>query len=152
MAFVPGASLPCSRTECRPAVCGLRMNVNEDVPKVSRRAALAAAVSAVAAGLVVPLAAQADIDYANVGYLGGGDQIDVNNANVRAYLKYPGFYPTLAGLIVSNGPYKSVDEISKLPGITSTMKDTLEKYKNNLVALEPAPEYEIDKLNNGLYK
>lgn len=61
-------------------------------------------------------------------------------------------YPSLASLIVTNGPFKSTDEIAQLPGITPAMKETLEKYKDNLVALEPAPEYELDKLNNGLYR
>jgi photosystem II PsbU protein len=128
------------------------MSVDENASKLTRRAALAAAVSAVAAGLVAPLASRADIEYANVGFLGGSDIIDVNNANVRAYLKLPGFYPSLAGIIASNGPYESVDDISKLPGVTAAMKEALTKYKGNLVALEPSPQYEIDKLNNGLYK
>lgn len=61
-------------------------------------------------------------------------------------------YPNLASLIVTNGPFKNTGEIAKLPGITPAMKETLSKYADNLVALEPAPEYELDKHNNGLYK
>lgn len=149
MAFVSGAAPLTARRAAR-ATC--RMSADDSPPaarSVSRRAALLAGLAA-AAGVAAP--ALAEIEYANVGFLGGGDVIDVNNANVRVYAKYPGMYPTLAGLIVSNGPFKSVDEIYKLPGITASMKSTLDKYKDNLTALEPTPEYELDKINNGLYR
>jgi photosystem II PsbU protein len=151
-AFVTAAALPTSRAASQPSVCNVRMSAADETPVISRRAVITAAVSAVAAALIAPVASLANIEYANVGYLGGGDQIDVNNANVRAYLKLPGFYPTLAGMIVKNAPYKSTDEIAKIPGITETMKATLVKYKDNLVALEPAPEYQIDMYSNGLYR
>jgi photosystem II PsbU protein len=151
MAFVTGSALPVTRAASQPSVCSVRMSADE-TPRVTRRAAMTAAVAAAAAALIAPVASQANIEYANVGYLGGGDQIDVNNANVRAYLKIPGFYPGLAGLIVKNAPYKSTDEINKIPELTETMKATLVKYKENLVALEPAPEYQIDMYSNGLYR
>ncbi|CAN0478056.1 unnamed protein product, partial [Ectocarpus sp. 12 AP-2014] len=34
--------------------------------------------------------ALAEVDNPVVPFLGGGDKIDVNNANVRAYIKLPG--------------------------------------------------------------
>lgn len=94
----------------------------------------------------------AEIEYPNVGFLGGGDIVDVNNANVRAYQKFPGMYPTIAGLIVTNGPFKSVDEILDMKDLTNEQKAVIGRYKENLVALKPTPEYELDKINNGLYK
>jgi len=39
------------------------------------------------AALLSATAANADIDYAGVGFLGGSSTIDVNNANVRVYTK-----------------------------------------------------------------
>lgn len=57
---------------------------------------------------------------AGVGYLGGGDKVDLNNANVRAYVKYPGLYPTIAGKIVSHGPYKNVGDVFSASGLTGT--------------------------------
>ena len=75
-------------------------------------------VSVAAAGLA-PLAANARIDYEGVKYLGGGDQIDLNNANVRAYLRLPGMYPSIAGKIVSNKkPLKSVGDVYAIKGLT----------------------------------
>lgn len=47
------------------------------------------AVGAVAVlGLAAP--ALAEVDNPIVPFLGGGEKIDVNNANVRAYIKLPG--------------------------------------------------------------
>jgi photosystem II PsbU protein len=34
--------------------------------------------------------------------------VDINNANIQVYLKMPGLYPTVAGKLVTNSPYKSV--------------------------------------------
>jgi len=41
------------------------------------------AVAVAGAAVLSPLAANADVDYDGIKYLGGGDQIDLNNANVR---------------------------------------------------------------------
>ena len=109
-------------------------------------AAAAAAVSA------VPLAANAVRDYENVGYLGGSEIVDVNNANVRVYLKMPGLYPNVAGKIASNGPYKTVADLYSIPGLSSTEKDLIKKYESRFVAKEPAADYVIDRINNGLYR
>lgn len=115
-----------------------------------RREFLSAAVAA-AAGLAVPGAALAVRDYENIGYLGGSDIIDVNNANVRVYLKLPGMYPNVAGKIASNGPYGSVGELYKIPGLTDKEKDVIKKYESRFTALKPAADYVIDRINNGLY-
>lgn len=69
---------------------------------------------------------------------------------MRVYSKFPGLYPTIAGKIVSNGPYKNVGEIYSL--LTDAEKAVLKKYEDKLLALEPAPEYVIDRINNGLYR
>ena len=114
-----------------------------------RREFLSAAVAA-AAGLAVPGAALAVRDYENVAYLGGSDIIDVNNANVRAYLKLPGMYPTVAGKIASNGPYSSVSDIYKV--LSDKEKDVAKKYESRFTAQKPSADYVIDRINNGLYR
>merc|ERR1719498_2162965 len=50
-------------------------------------------------------AANAEIDYAGIGYLGGQSKIDVNNANVRVYAKKQGLYPNAAGKMVAKAPF-----------------------------------------------
>ena len=78
--------------------------------------------------------------------------VDVNNANVRAYLRMPGMYPAAAGKIVSHGPYKSVADLYNIPGLSSAEKDVIKKNEGRLTAKEPSPEYAIDRINNGLYR
>mmetsp|Transcript_23620 Transcript_23620/g.60775 ORF Transcript_23620/g.60775 Transcript_23620/m.60775 type:complete len:157 (+) Transcript_23620:253-723(+) len=119
----------------------------------SRRQALAtAALGAVA---LVPGIAGAEIDYEGVKYLGGGDKVDVNNANIRAFLKYKGMYPGAAAKVLKAMPdagYKSSGEMLSAPGLTGPEKDAISKYSANFVFLTPKPEYVIDRLNNGLYR
>lgn len=91
-------------------------------------------------------------DYDAVAYLGGGSIVDVNNANIRVYLKMPGMYPTLAGKVVTNGPYASVGDLYNIKGLTSEEKNTLKKYESRFTAKSPAPDYVIDRYNNGLYR
>ena len=97
-------------------------------------------------------AANAVRDYEAVGYLGGSNVVDINNANVRVYLKMPGLYPTVAGKIVSNGPYKSVGDLYNIPGLSGAEKDLLKKYESRFTALPPQADYVIDNINNGLYR
>lgn len=106
--------------------------------------------AATAASFLAPELASAKIEYEGVPYLGGSDKVDVNNANIRVYSRFPGLYPTIAGKIVSNGPYKNVGEIYSL--LSDQEKTILKKYEDKLLALEPAPEYVIDRINNGLYR
>lgn len=83
-----------------------------------------------------------------------GEKIDLNNSNVRAFIQYPGMYPTLAGLIVRNSPYESVDAIFKLPGLTQQQKSVLERYKDRFVVTDPSEALVEggDRFNNGIYK
>lgn len=103
-----------------------------------------------AAALAAPVAANAVIDYENIGYLGGSSIVDINNANIRAYLKMPGMYPTVAGKIVSHGPYSGVADLYKIPGLSSAEADVIKKYESRLTAKTPSPDYVIDRINNGL--
>jgi len=61
-------------------------------------------------------------------------------------------YPGVAGKIVSHGPYKSVNDVYNIPGLTSGEKDVIKKYEARFTAKEPAAEYVIDRINNGLYR
>jgi photosystem II PsbU protein len=110
------------------------------------------AASIVGASLFFGAAAKAEIDYDGIKYLGGGDKIDVNNANIRAYLKLPGLYPNIASKIVANGPFKTSADLQNMPGLSGAEKDILKKYTDKFVVLDAKPEYVIDKINNGLYR
>mmetsp|Transcript_26247 Transcript_26247/g.38896 ORF Transcript_26247/g.38896 Transcript_26247/m.38896 type:complete len:150 (+) Transcript_26247:78-527(+) len=105
-----------------------------------------------AAALALPAAANAVVDYENIAYLGGSNIVDINNANIRAYLKMPGMYPSVAGKIVSHGPYSAVGDLYKIAELTSAQAEIVKKYENRLVAKTPSPDYVIDRINNGLYR
>tara|TARA_B110000090_G_C13279845_1_gene407598 strand:+ start:483 stop:671 length:189 start_codon:yes stop_codon:yes gene_type:complete len=61
-------------------------------------------------------------------------------------------YPTIAGKVVTSGPFKTVADIYNIPGLSGPEKDILKKNEARFVALETKPEYDIDKINNGLYR
>jgi photosystem II PsbU protein len=83
-----------------------------------------------------------------------GKKLDLNNTNVRAFRDLSGMYPTLAGLLVKNAPYKSVDEIFDIPGLTEAQKDTLDKHLDRFVLtdVEEALVEGGDRINNGIYR
>jgi photosystem II PsbU protein len=117
---------------------------------VNRRELFAKMVGASA--LLGATAANAEVDYAGVGYLGGASIIDVNNANVRVYQKLPGVYPNAAGKIVSNAPYKSKEDMYVKAKFSAKEAENVKKYDAKFIFLEPRPEYIIDNINNGLYR
>jgi len=59
-------------------------------------------------------------------------KLDINNAAVADYMKYPGLYPQIGGKIANNGPYKSVKDVYKF--LTSAEKSKLKEYKSELIA------------------
>ena len=99
---------------------------------------------------MAPTAAFAIRDYENIALLGGSKIVDINNANVRVYLKMPGLYPTIAGKIASNGPYASVADIYNIPGLSGKEKELLKKYESRFTAKTPSADYVVDRINNGL--
>lgn len=109
----------------------------------------AVAASFIGASLFFGGNARAEVDYDGIKYLGGGDKVDLNNANIRAYLKIQGFYPNLASKIVKYGPFKTVADVYNMPGLSAAEKDTLKKNEGRFVTLDVKPEYDIDKINNG---
>jgi photosystem II PsbU protein len=81
-------------------------------------------------------------------------KLDLNNTNVRAFRQVPGLYPTLAGLIVKNAPYESVEDVLEIPGLTAKQKEVLEANLDNFVATEVSKELVEggDRYNNGIYR
>merc|ERR1719230_2019888 len=141
-AFVPQGAIRASA----PARAAASMSEEP----VARREVLSKVLGASA--LFTAAAANAEIDYAGVGFLGGAKTIDVNNANIRVYQKLPGMYPNAAGKIVSKAPYKSKEDMYAKAGFTPPEAAAVKKYDGKFLFLEPKPEYQIDQINNGLYR
>ena len=83
-----------------------------------------------------------------------GKKLDLNNTNVRSFRQYAGLYPTLAGLIVKNAPYESVDDVLQIAGLTERQKEVLQANLDNFTVtdVEEALVEGADRINNGIYR
>ena len=82
-----------------------------------------------------------------------GKKIDVNNTNVRSFRKYPGLYPTLARKVVDNAPYKAVEDILNIPGLSAKQKEMLQANLGNfaVTSIDDTFNEGGDRYNNGYY-
>jgi photosystem II PsbU protein len=83
-----------------------------------------------------------------------GKKLDLNNTNIRAFQDFPGLYPTLAKKIIENAPYKSVEDVLNLPGLSERQKKTLQANLGNFTATEAESVFNegADRFNNGIYR
>ncbi|MBW4480996.1 MAG: photosystem II complex extrinsic protein PsbU [Tildeniella torsiva UHER 1998/13D] len=83
-----------------------------------------------------------------------GAKLDLNNANVQGFRKFPGLYPTLARKILLNAPYESVDDVLDLPGLSDPQIEILRKNLDNftVTVTDSALVEGGDRFNNGVYK
>jgi photosystem II PsbU protein len=82
-----------------------------------------------------------------------GKKIDLNNSDIRDFRDLRGFYPNLAGKIIKNAPYQSVDDVLNIPGLTESQKERLQANLGNFTVTEPAKEFNEgdDRINPGVY-
>lgn len=83
-----------------------------------------------------------------------GQKIDLNNTNVRAFLGYPGLYPTIAGLIIKNAPYEKVEDVLDIPGLTERQREVLQANLDKFTVTDPEAALVEggDRFNNGIYR
>jgi photosystem II PsbU protein len=83
-----------------------------------------------------------------------GQKIDLNNTNVRAFLQYPGMYPTLARMIVKYAPFESVDDVLEMPGLNDNQKGVLQANLDKFTVTSPEDALVEggDRFNNGIYR
>ena len=83
-----------------------------------------------------------------------GKKIDLNNTNIAAFQKYPGFYPTLAQKIIKNAPYEKVEDVLSIPGLSEAQKERLRANFDNFTVTEYEPNFNEgdDRINNGIYR
>jgi photosystem II PsbU protein len=82
-----------------------------------------------------------------------GKKIDLNNTNVRAFRKYPGMYPNLATKVVDNAPYKQVEDVLEIPGLSARQKELLQDNLDKFTVTEVSDVFTEggDRYNNGYY-
>ena len=71
----------------------------------------------------------------------------MNNALVTDYKQMPGMYPHAAGLIASNGPYGTVQDIYKIKGVNAHDMEMFNKYQKGMIALPPGPQF-YERINS----
>ncbi|TVP58263.1 MAG: photosystem II complex extrinsic protein PsbU [Nodularia sp. (in: Bacteria)] len=83
-----------------------------------------------------------------------GKKVDLNNTNVRAFQQFPGMYPTLAKKIVLNAPYKTVEDVLEVPGLSDRQKQLLQANLDNFAVTELDSVFNAgdDRFNNGIYR
>jgi photosystem II PsbU protein len=83
-----------------------------------------------------------------------GGKIDLNNVNVRAFLEYPGMYPTVARKIIAAAPYDRVGDVLNIPGLSERQKSTIQKYMDQFTVTEAVDALTDgdDRINNGIYR
>jgi photosystem II PsbU protein len=81
-----------------------------------------------------------------------GEKTDINNASIRAFTKYRGFYPTLASKIVQNAPYENVEDVMNIPELSESQKKRLQANLDNFEAGEIRERYVggNDRFNPGV--
>lgn len=82
-----------------------------------------------------------------------GKKIDLNNTHVRAFRKYPGMYPTLAGKIIQNAPYEKVEDVLDIPGLSERQKELLQANLDKFTVSEAEDVFVEggDRYNPGVY-
>jgi photosystem II PsbU protein len=63
-------------------------------------------------------------------------KIDLNNANMSVFTDCPGFYPTLAKLIVVNGPYEKVEDVLTISDLSDRQQELLQANLENFTVNE----------------
>ncbi|KAJ1635185.1 photosystem II 12 kDa extrinsic protein-domain-containing protein [Pavlovales sp. CCMP2436] len=67
-------------------------------------------------------------------------------AIVGDYQKLPGFYPRVAGLIASHGPYRSVADVFQIPGLTDGDRKLIKNEQDKLTVLPPGRGF-VERIN-----
>lgn len=82
-----------------------------------------------------------------------GTKIDLNNANVRLFRKYRGYYPNLAAKIVNNAPYEKVEDVLEIPDLSERQKQLLSEHLEDFAVTPPADVFNEggDRYNPGIY-
>jgi photosystem II PsbU protein len=82
-----------------------------------------------------------------------GQKLDLNNAPVRAFRVYRGFYPNLAKKIIDNAPYEKVEDVLNISGLSEHQKSLLEANLGNFTVTQPVDIFnqEANRINPGDY-
>jgi photosystem II PsbU protein len=79
-------------------------------------------------------------------------KIDLNNSNINAFRKVPGFYPTLGRIIIQNAPYNSLDDVLNIAGLTEDQKTKISSNAEKFTLKKPDNSMNRERINNSIYR
>jgi photosystem II PsbU protein len=97
------------------------------------------------------LAARRNVADAKLGEIQG--KLDLNNSDVRDFRGLRGFYPNLASKIIQNAPYKNVEDVLDIPGLSEKQQERLQANLDNFVVTDVSDVMNAgdDRYNPGVY-
>jgi photosystem II PsbU protein len=80
-------------------------------------------------------------------------KLDLNNSDVREFRQLRGFYPNLASKIIQNAPYKKVEDVLSIPGLSEGQKERLQANLDKFIVTDVNASMNEggDRYNPGLY-
>jgi hypothetical protein len=128
LAFAPKAQLHRTKTS---------------IEAISRRDALLSGASALIIGIgslpqpSMAFSQQLDEREIEPSQMPTDGKFDLNNSFIGEYKQLRGMFPHAAGKIASNGPYKQVADIYKIPDLTENDKKLFKKYEKEFTVNPP---------------
>ena len=80
-------------------------------------------------------------------------KVDLNNSDIRRFRELRGFYPVLAGIIIQNAPYESVEDVLAIPDLSESQKSRLEANLDKFIVKQTNAVFNEgdERYNPGLY-
>lgn len=78
--------------------------------------------------------------------------IDLNNANINAFKKISGFYPTLGRILIQNAPYRSLDDVLNIAGLTEAQQQKIKASADKFTLNQPDNSLNRERYNNSIYR
>ena len=79
-------------------------------------------------------------------------KIDLNNSNINTFRQVRGTYPTLGRLIIDNAPYKSLDDVLNIKGLSPSQKELITANADKFVLKKPDESMGRERINNANYR
>jgi photosystem II PsbU protein len=79
-------------------------------------------------------------------------KIDLNNSNINTFRQVRGMYPTLGRLIIENAPYKSLDDVLNIAGLSDAQKELIKNNADKFTLKKPDESMGRERINNANYR
>ncbi len=80
------------------------------------------------------------------------EKIDLNNANIYSFRRVKGMYPTLGRIIIEHAPYRSIEDVLNIPGLTEAQKQLIRDNADKFAFYKPDSSMNRERINNATYR